>query len=69
MIGIIFSEGLTASINSEGNKYPFENIKKIIKENWAESPTILVRKIFNDYNSFINEKDQFNDVSIIIIQY
>jgi len=69
MIGLVFSEGLTASINNEGDKYPFENIKKIIKDNWSETPTVLVRKIFNDYSAFINEKDQYNDISLIIFQY
>ncbi len=68
-IGILYSDGLAAAINERGDVYGFSRVKELIKKGKASSPSDLTRSIFDDYNRFIDRKNQINDVSVIIFKY
>ncbi len=68
-IGILYSDGLAAAINERGDVYGFSRVKELIKNGKGASPSVLTRSIFEDYNRFIDRKNQINDVSVIIFKY
>lgn len=68
-IGILYSDGLTAAINDRGDVYGFSRVKELIRNGKGASPSDLTRLIFEDYNKFINQRNQINDVSVIIFKY
>jgi serine phosphatase RsbU (regulator of sigma subunit) len=68
-IGILYSDGLAAAVNDRGDVYGFSRVKELIKNGKGRSPSDLTRSIFEDYNQFINQKNQINDVSVIIFKY
>ncbi len=67
-IGIIYSQGLTASINSREENYSIDTVMEIIKNNRDGSPAVLTRMVYKDYTSFIGEEEQKNDVTLIIFK-
>ncbi|MCP4131531.1 MAG: SpoIIE family protein phosphatase [bacterium] len=67
-IGVIYSDGFISAINKEGESYSIDKLKEIIMENKFKTPAVLTRKIYNDFNSFIKEKKQINDISLIIFK-
>jgi len=67
-VGLIYSDGLITSIDTNGEKYSIARIKNIIKKEKDSTPAIIVRKIFDDYSNFINDKKQIDDASIIVFK-
>lgn len=67
--GILCSEGLVSAINPEGEAYGFDRIKGILRTGRDKMPVELTRKIYDDFNRFIHDKKQINDVSVIIFKF
>jgi len=68
MIGFIYSDGLVSAMNSTGESYGLENVKKIISKEHENNPVYLVREIYVSLNSFIGEHKQLSDISIILFK-
>ena len=67
-IGILYSNG-TKSINSgNGEQYASGRMKDIIRLNVDDSPAVLVRKIYNDMNSFCSGEFPARDISVLIFK-
>ena len=67
-IGLLYSNGLASAINEQGNNYSVSRLKDIIKINKNDSPDTIVKKIYNDFNSFIHGNALLNDVSVIVFR-
>lgn len=67
-IGIVYSGGLKAAINSEGVGYSLGRVKDIIRLNKKDTPAVLVRKIYNDITGFTSGTRLYNDISMIIFR-
>ena len=67
--GILCSDGLLSAINPEGETYGFDRVKGIVRGGRDKMPADLMRKIYDDFNRFIKNKKQINDVSVIIFKF
>ncbi|OHD64600.1 MAG: hypothetical protein A2176_08950 [Spirochaetes bacterium RBG_13_51_14] len=67
--GIIYSDGLVSAINPDGEPYAFDRVKELLRDGKNKTPADLTRNIFDDFNRFIKNKKQTNDVSVIIFKF
>ncbi len=67
-IGLLYSDGLISAINNSGENYSIERPKEIIRKNSHETPATLTRLIFQDFKNHIQNRDQVNDVSVIVFK-
>jgi serine phosphatase RsbU (regulator of sigma subunit) len=68
-IGILYSDGLISAMNDRGDIYGFSRVKEILRAGKGKSPSDLAHSVFEDYNQFIQDKKQINDVSVILFKY
>ncbi len=68
-IGILYSDGLVSAINDHGDIYGFARVKDILRTGKGKTPTELAHTVYDDFNQFIQDKKQINDVSVIIFRY
>lgn len=68
-IGVIFSNGLVSAVNANGDPYSVDRAKEIIRAGRDRIPADIARKIYDDFNQFIKDKKQINDVSVILFKY
>jgi serine phosphatase RsbU (regulator of sigma subunit) len=64
-IGVCFSPGISAVLDSSGNNYSIDKIKEIIRINKSDSPAALVKKIYNDLKNF-SAAGLLNDITVIV---
>lgn len=67
-IGVLYSDGLHSSFNKEGESYSLGRIKDMIRLNKDETPAVLARKVYADFQNFVKETKPINDVSLIIFK-
>ncbi len=67
-IGILYSDGLFTSCNESGETFPLELLKDKVMRNAKETSPIISREIYMAYRSFIGEKEQINDVTVIVFK-
>ncbi|MBN2039109.1 MAG: serine/threonine-protein phosphatase [Spirochaetes bacterium] len=67
-IGLLYSNGLSSAFNKQGNSYSPSRLKDIIMINKDDEPAEIVKKIYNDFKSFIDDNILLNDVSIILFR-
>lgn len=67
--GILYSDGLSSAINDRGEVYGFSRVREIIRAGKGKSPADLTRAVFEDFNQYIKNKKQINDVSLILFKY
>jgi len=67
-IGFLYSHGLFSSSNDGDEKFSMDKVKEKIIKYSRETPAVLAREIYSDYNSFIGEKVQQSDVTILIFK-
>lgn len=68
-IGLLYSGGLPAAINNNGENYGLDRIKVIIRHGSMSPPSDLTRTIFDDLSDFIKDRKQINDISAILFKY
>jgi len=67
--GIIYSSGFISDINKNDDSiFNLSQLKSIILSNKEDSPAILVRKIFNDFNKNNNSVNKEKDITLIIFK-
>ncbi len=67
-IGILYSHGLFSSSNDNDENFSMDKIKEKIIKYSKETPAVLAREIYSDYNSFIGERPQQTDVTLVIFK-
>lgn len=67
-IGILFSDGLPALKNSNGEKYQLDRMKKVISRNHHESPAVIVRKIYKDLKEFSGDTIYDKDITLLLFK-
>jgi serine phosphatase RsbU (regulator of sigma subunit) len=66
--GLCYSHGVSSAIDKNGNSYSISRIKDIIRINHNDTPAELIRKIYADLKSFVNEVKLLNDITLIIFK-
>jgi len=67
-IGFLYSDGLFASCNENGETFSIERLKEKIKKFSKETPSVITRELYLAYNTFIGGKEQLSDVTIIVFK-
>ncbi len=65
---IIYSDGVSESINSEGEFYGTDRLKYILKKNENESPKEMGENIITSINKFVGNNKFYDDLSIVILK-
>jgi serine phosphatase RsbU (regulator of sigma subunit) len=67
-IGLCYSHGVSSAIDKNGNNYSISRIKDIIRISRNDTPSELIRKIYDDINNFTAGAKLLNDISLIIFK-
>jgi sigma-B regulation protein RsbU (phosphoserine phosphatase) len=67
-IGVLYSDGLNSAFNKDGDSYSLGRIKDIIRLNKDETPAVLARMVYTDFQNFVKDTKLINDVSLIIFK-
>ncbi len=67
-LGFLYSDGLISSCNTAGETFSIDRVKDTIVKYARENPAVVLREIFNSYNSFTESRNQINDVSAILFK-
>ena len=65
---ILYTDGLLEGLNEENILYSQERLLKSIKESNASTCNDLMEKIIGDLNDFVGNKEQYDDISILIFR-
>ncbi len=66
---ITFSDGITDAVNTNGDSYGIDRLKKLIIENATKDAVELKNIILDDVNSFSKGADQFDDLTILLVKH
>ncbi|MBN2079743.1 MAG: serine/threonine-protein phosphatase [Spirochaetes bacterium] len=67
-IGLLYSRGLSAAENHEGETFGVERIREIVKTGRRRSPADLTRLVYEDLDRFTKGKKQARDISVVIFK-
>ncbi|MFH0977072.1 MAG: PP2C family protein-serine/threonine phosphatase [Spirochaetota bacterium] len=67
-IGLCCSQGISTAIDKNGNNYSISRIKDLIRINRNSDPSVLVRVIYDDFNSFTADTKLINDITLIVFK-
>ncbi|PWR72325.1 PP2C family protein-serine/threonine phosphatase [Methanospirillum lacunae] len=65
---VIYSDGVTEAMNSEGIMFSEENLCKVIRENHQKSATDIIQVILQEIRDFIKEEPQSDDITIMVLK-
>jgi len=67
-MGILYSEGLTSSINDTGEAFTLDRLKPILVRFSRQNPSIIIREIYRELNRFTGGKQHEKDISLIVFK-
>lgn len=67
-IGLLYSRGLPAAKNPDGEAYGVERIREMVRTGRRRSPADLTRMVYEDLDRFTKGKKQARDISVVIFK-
>lgn len=64
-----YTDGVTEATNANNELYGMERLTDILGENSALSPAELLPKIKEDIDRFVGEAPQFDDITMLCLEY
>ena len=65
---LMFTDGLNESINKEEEEFGYQRIEETIKDTSALDLEEVINKLNNNLNSFTGNKEQFDDITMVLIK-
>jgi serine phosphatase RsbU (regulator of sigma subunit) len=65
---VIFSDGISEAMSENKKEYGEERLKKIITNNFNDTPENIIEQIISDVNNFVGKAPQFDDMTLLIIK-
>lgn len=65
---ILYSDGVTKTINNHKEEFGLERLKKLIEANKDLQPKDSIEKIFKEIKNYAGEQKQSNDATLIILR-
>ena len=65
----LYTDGVTEANNNYHGFYGEDRLKETINKFKDERLSTIIREIKDDVNSFCDDQDQFDDVTMIILKY
>lgn len=64
-----YTDGVTEATNANNELYGMDRLTEILGENSALAPTELLPKIKEDIDGFVGEAPQFDDITMLCLEY
>ena len=65
---LMFTDGLNESINKEEEEFGYQRIEETIKDTSGLDLEEVINKLNDDLNSFTGNKEQFDDITMVLIK-
>ena len=65
---LIYTDGITEAIDSNKNMYGEERLMNLLKSSNGVTPQQMVKNIIDDVDSFADEIDQFDDITVLSLK-
>ena len=65
----LFTDGLNESINHEREEFSYSRIEDTLNNNKDASTDLLISKMNKSLDEFVNDMEQFDDVTMLVIKY
>ena len=66
---VLYTDGVTEARDNEDNMYTDKHLLEFVNEHKKESVNELLASIDNDVNVFTKDVEQFDDITLLIIEY
>lgn len=67
-IGVLYSDGVISACNNSGETFTADRIRDIVARFSRQNPSIIVREIYRELNRFTADREQMNDISVIVFK-
>lgn len=64
----LYTDGVTEANNSEGELYGEERLKRCVENHWEKEPEELIRAIREDIDRFVQDAEQFDDITMVVLK-
>ena len=64
-----YTDGVTEATDAENQLYGMERLEKVLSEHVADSPQDICRLVKEDINAFVKEAPQFDDITMLCLEY
>ena len=65
---VVYTDGITEAINESEEEYGLERLKKVISKNSSLNAKNITQKIIDSVEDFVNGKEQFDDITLVVIK-
>ena len=65
---VLFTDGVTEAINSEGSLFGEDRLKKLLQREYRKSSQLIVQAVEREIQSFAEKEPQFDDITLMIVK-
>ena len=68
-IFLLYTDGITEAKNENNEEFGYERLRKLVKENYDQTPEEIERVILNELTTFCGTKPPADDLTLLIIKF
>ena len=65
----VYTDGVPDATNSKGERYGTDQLVSALNKTSGETPEIILRNIHNDIDNFVGNAKQFDDLTMLCLEY
>ncbi len=64
-----YTDGVTEAVNAENELYGSERLETVLNRSCQKTPCEIIGDVKNDIDAFVAEADQFDDITMLCLEY